>query len=153
MLKETRMLPYHNRLPMITEVDRMFDEVFDSFFSHGRHRKGRNYRYPKVNEIEYNDRTEIVAGIPGLSEKDVSVEVKDDILYIKADKQESRNETHGRVVCRELKWSGFCRPYILGDQFKVDEITATVKDGLLTVVLPLKEERIDHSRVIDVRSQ
>ena len=41
--------------------------------------------YPKVNVYEYDDKIGIVAEIPGLDKKNVSVDVEDSILTIAGD--------------------------------------------------------------------
>ena len=42
--------------------------------------------YPKVNVYEYDDKIGIVAEIPGLDKKNVSVEVEENVLTISGDK-------------------------------------------------------------------
>ena len=47
--------------------------------------------YPKVDIVDFKDRLEITSEIPGLTKKDISIEVKDSILTISGKKQE-KNE-------------------------------------------------------------
>jgi HSP20 family protein len=94
--------------------------------------------YPKVNVYEYDDTIGIVAEIPGLDKKNVSVEVEEGVLTISGDKH-GFDTRGGKCITRELKQSAFKRSFNLGEHLNGNDVSATFKDGMLEVLIPKKE--------------
>jgi HSP20 family protein len=95
--------------------------------------------YPKVNVYEYEDKIGIVAEIPGLNKKQLDVAVEEGILTISGDKHSTFNDEGAKVIRRELKQSSFKRSFELGDLLDGDNISASFKDGILSVSIPKTE--------------
>ena len=89
--------------------------------------------YPRVDVIDYNDRVEILAEIPGLSKEEVSVEVQENVLTISGQKikKVDDKELTGKYIRRELKHSSFKRSFTLGDIIDKDEPLAKFENGML----------------------
>ena len=94
--------------------------------------------YPKVNVYEYDDKIGIVAEIPGLDKKNVSVDVEDQVLTISGDKH-GLDDSGGKCITRELKQSSFKRSFNLGDHLDGDDASAQFKDGMLSISIPKRE--------------
>ena len=99
-----------------------------------------NTAYPKVNVYEYDDKVGVVAEIPGIDKKNLSVDVEDDVLTIKGSKHGFDEDTNATVIRRELKHSAFERKFTLGDSLDGDKIKANFKDGILSIEIPKMEE-------------
>ena len=95
--------------------------------------------YPKVNVYEYDDKVGIVAEIPGLSKKQIKVDVEDNILTISGDKHSVWDDAKAKVLRRELKQSSFKRSFTLGELLDGDDISANFKDGVLSIEIPKVE--------------
>jgi HSP20 family protein len=95
--------------------------------------------YPKVNVYEYDDKVGIVAEIPGLDKKDLSIDVEDGILTIAGNKHGLFDDTGAKILRRELKHSSFSRSFELGELLNGDKVKASFKDGLLSVEVPKTE--------------
>jgi len=95
--------------------------------------------YPKVNVYEYDDKVGIVAEIPGLDKKQLSVEVEEGVLTISGDKHAIHEEDGATVLRRELKASSFNRSFELGEQLDGGNISANFKDGILSISVPKVE--------------
>ena len=134
--------PKHlNRDEFITPFDRIFDELMSKSFPTFQDEVGVSFSkgaYPKVNVYEYDDKIGIVAEIPGLDKKNVSVEVEDQVLTISGDKH-GLDDSGGKCITRELKQSSFKRSFNLGDHLDGDDVTAQFKDGMLSISIPKKE--------------
>jgi len=108
--------------------------------------------YPKVDIIDYNDSIKIVSEIPGLSKKDITIEVKDGTLTIsgkKATKGDS-TDTKGTYIYKELKHSSFNRSFTLGDSLNTEKVQAKFKDGILNVTIPKLEPKEEQIQVVDI---
>ena len=140
----TRVLvnPAHlNRDEFITPFDKIFDELMNKQFPTFQEEVGVSFNqgaYPKVNVYEYDDTIGIVAEIPGLDKKNVSVEVEEDVLIISGDKH-GFDDSGGKCITRELKQSSFKRSFNLGEHLDGDDVSAKFKDGMLSISIPKKE--------------
>ena len=107
------------REQFLTPFDRVFDEVFNTAFPELTKEFGVGFfekqSYPRVDVVDYNDRVEIQAEIPGLSKDEVDVEVQDDVLTISGQKVKKLDDKNndGKYIRRELKHSSFKRSFIL----------------------------------------
>ena len=139
-----RNVPMIDRDEFLTPFDRMFDQIVESSFPQITKSVGvkpyQGSAYPKVNVYEYDDKVGIIAEIPGLDKKDLTIDVEDGVLSIAGNKHGLFNEDSGaKVIRKELKRSSFKRQYELGELLDGDKIKASFKDGLLSVEIPKVE--------------
>jgi len=134
-------LRHLDRDEFLAPFDRVFDEVFANHFPELTKELGVGFfekqSYPRVDVVDYNDRVEILAEIPGLSKDEVSVEVQENVLTISGQKVKKVDdkELTGKYIRRELKHSSFKRSFTLGDQIDKSAPHAKFENGLLTVTL------------------
>ena len=142
MTKVRFVNPKHlNRDEFLTPFDRVFDELVNKTFPTFKEETGVSFNkgaYPKVNVYEYDDKIGIVAEIPGLDKKNVTVDVEEDVLIISGDKH-GFDSDGGKCITRELKQSAFKRSFNLGEYLDGKNITAKFKDGMLSISIPKKE--------------
>ena len=140
----TRILvnPAHlNRDEFLTPFDAIFDQLMNKQFPNFQDEVGVSFNtgaYPKVNVYEYDEKIAIVAEIPGLDKKDVTVDVEEQILTISGNKHGFETDG-GKCITRELKQSSFKRSFNLGDHLDGDNVSANFKDGMLSISIPKKE--------------
>ena len=134
--------PKHlNRDEFITPFDKIFDSLMNKQFPTFQDEVGVSFNqgaYPKVNVYEYDDKVSIVAEIPGLDKKNVTVEVEEDVLIISGDKH-GFDSDGGKCITRELKQSAFKRSFNLGEYLDGESVSAKFKDGMLSISIPKKE--------------
>ena len=142
MTKVKYVNPRHlNRDEFITPFDAIFDQLINKTFPTFKEETGVSFNkgaYPKVNVYEYDDKIGIVAEIPGLDKKNVTVEVEEDVLIISGDKH-GFDSDGGKCITRELKQSSFKRSFNLGEHLDGDDVSANFKDGMLSISIPKKE--------------
>ena len=134
--------PSHlNRDEFITPFDKIFDQLMSKQFPTFQDEVGVSFNkgaYPKVNVYEYDDKIGIVAEIPGLDKKNVTVDVEEDVLIISGDKH-GFDSDGGKCITRELKQSAFTRSFNLGEYLDGTKVSAKFKDGMLSISVPKKE--------------
>jgi HSP20 family protein len=108
--------------------------------------------YPRVDVIDYNDRVEILAEIPGLAKDEVSVEVQENVLTISGQKIKKIDDKEfaGKYIRRELKHSSFKRSFTLGDQIDKSTPQAKFENGLLRVTLSKVKPTIPVTKKIKI---
>ena len=133
-------IPHFDRDHFLTPFDKMFDQMVEAQFPEMTKSVGvkpyQGSAYPKVNVYEYEDKVGIVAEIPGLTKKDISVEVEDGTLTISGEKHNILEDNGAKVLRRELKASSFKRNFELGENLDGDNIKADFKDGVLSISIP-----------------
>ena len=125
----------------LTPFDKIFDQLMLKTFPNFQEEVGVSFNqgaYLKVNVYEYDDKIGIVAEIPGLDKKNVSVDVEDGVLTISGDKH-GLEDSGGKCITRELKQSSFKRSFNLGDHLDGDKVGASFKDGMLSISIPKRE--------------
>ena len=136
-------VPYFDRDEFLTPFDRMFDTLFETSFPEVVRTVGvkpfEGTAYPKVNVYEYDEKVGIVAEIPGLDKKDLTIEVQDGNLTISGEKHSIVEDDKAKVLRRELKGSSFKRSFTLGESLNGDNIKASFKNGVLNIDIPKVE--------------
>lgn len=151
----TRILvkPQHlNRDEFLTPFDTIFDQLMNKQFPTFQEEVGVSFNkgaYPKVNVYEYDDHIGIVAEIPGLDKKNVTVDVEDQILTISGDKH-GLEDGGGKCITRELKQSSFKRSFNLGEHLDGEDVGASFKDGMLSISIPKKEPEQPKKKFIKI---
>ena len=139
MNKIYKVNPSHlSRDEFLTPFDKIFDQLMNKSFPTFQEEVGVSFNqgaYPKVNVYEYDDKVGIVAEIPGLDKKNVTVDVEDGTLTISGDKH-GFDTDGGKCITRELKQSSFKRSFTLGEHLSGDDISAKFKDGMLSISIP-----------------
>jgi HSP20 family protein len=132
--------PTISRDNFLTPFEKMFDDMFETNFPEVAQTVGVNpfskSAYPKVNVYEYEDKVGVVAEIPGIDKKNLSVDVEDGVMTIKGSKHGFDEDNDATVLRRELKHSAFERKFSLGESLDGDNIKANFKDGILSIEVP-----------------
>jgi len=149
-------LRHIDRDEFLAPFDRVFDEVFANQFPELTKELGVGFfekqSYPRVDVIDYNDRVEILAEIPGLAKDEVSVEVQENVLTISGQKIKKIDDKEfaGKYIRRELKHSSFKRSFTLGDQVDKSTPQAKFENGLLRVTLSKVKPTIPVTKKIKI---
>ena len=115
-----------------TGIDQLFHDFTKSF---------PTFRTPALSpsmDVTENDKQiEITAELPGLEEKDVQINVVDNVLTIrgekKAEKEERKDDNHWLL---ERSYGSFSRSLTLPAGVTIDDIKANIAKGVLTVTVP-----------------
>ena len=92
---------------------------------------------PLTNVYEKEDSIIVKAVVPGMTAEDISLEVADNNLVIKA--AAKNEEISGRYLRRERASGSFKKTVKLPYQLDRDKMTAKLNDGILTVELSKSE--------------
>lgn len=86
----------------------------------------------------YQTEKEIVvkSTIAGVKPENLNINVNNDLLTIRGKRETEPNINPSDYLYRECYWGGFSRTIVLPQDVKAERIKATLKNGLLTIVLP-----------------
>ncbi|SDF12445.1 MULTISPECIES: Hsp20/alpha crystallin family protein [Bradyrhizobium] len=139
-------------LTLHREMNRLFDDAFRGFGSFGRINaplmEGQ-FSWPRLELNETDKEVRISAELPGLSEKDVQVEIANGILSIRGERKAERSDDSKFVS--ERYYGSFERQIPL-DGVEEDKAKADFKNGVLTVTLPRSEQSRSNVKRIAINS-
>jgi HSP20 family protein len=107
---------------------------------------------PAVDVIEDEKAYRITAELPGLEQKDVDVSVTGDVLVIKGEKRQEREEKDKNRYLSERSYGVFQRNFALPDGIDRDRISADFSKGVLTLTLPKTAEAQKQQKKIEVKA-
>lgn len=106
---------------------------------------------PKLDVAESEREYVVTVELPGLEEKDVQVEVAKDVLILRGEKRQEREEKTKHSSWSERTYGSFLRRIPLGAEIDANKIAATMKQGVLTVTLPKSEQARQQTRKIEIK--
>jgi HSP20 family protein len=115
------------------EMDRLFDRFWETDLPAW---PAIGDWMPKVDVADTKEAFVVKAEIPGIDPKEIALALEGDTLTIKGEKtreKEAKDETYFRI---ERTYGGFARAIPLPAPVEAGKVTATFKNGLLTVTLP-----------------
>ncbi len=108
---------------------------------------------PAVDVVEKENEFRITAELPGLDEKDVEVNIADDVLSIRGEKKEEREEKAKNYHLSERRYGSFQRTFQLPAGIDAEKIAATFQKGVLTVTLPKTPEAQKKEKKIAIQAK
>ncbi|WP_282069244.1 Hsp20/alpha crystallin family protein [Olleya namhaensis] len=113
--------------------NRELPSVFTSNFNTG-------ITLPKVNIKETADAFIVDMAVPGVKKSDFNIDIDNLVLSISTEAKEEGEQTGENYARREFGYSAFKRTFTLPESVNDEQINAAYKDGILSIVLPKKEE-------------
>ena len=105
---------------------------------------------PNSDASSTDDSYEINIELPGVEEKDISVEVRDETLVITGEKRAVREESGKDFYFSERSYGGFRRAFRLPIDADGNAVTATFKNGVLTIAIAKKTGESPNTRKVEV---
>ena len=119
--------------PFSSEFNRLFNTLFD---------ESRAQRWvPAMDLVEADDHFLLKADLPGLSEEDVAIEIRDNTLTISGERKSEYETREGGWYRVERATGQFSRALSLPDGIDPDAVSAEFNKGVLEVRIPKPEER------------
>lgn len=125
------------------EIDRLFDDVFSGFGFPSVARSAQagwqgltaaSYQ-PQINVAGNDTRYDIELEVPGLTEKDLTIELQGEMLQIRGEKQETKESDDKHFYRVERRYGKFQRTLNLPNDANPDDITAELKNGVLRLTI------------------
>jgi HSP20 family protein len=141
--------PFRNVATLQERINRLFEDSFPHSQNTQDDLAVCAWR-PDVDIYETDSGVVIKVDLPGVRKEDVSVEVKDNILTLRGERQETSEIPENRYYRRERTCGNFMRAFTLQAPVTPDKIKATFKDGVLKVSLPRPEEEVPRQVKVNI---
>jgi len=119
----------------------LFEKFFNGALDECCHEpEFQNMRF-NADIVEEKDKYLLHADLPGLTEKEVKIELEDGYLTISGERKSEKKENNDGEVLRSERYYGkFQRSFRLGNNVEIDKVKASFKNGELTINLPKSEK-------------
>ena len=123
--------PFREMTQVQNQVNRLVDQMWG----------GRQESWmPAVDVFDKQDAVVLKAELAGMDPDDIQIEVEDNVLTIKGERNFEEKVDEERYYRVERRYGSFQRSLALPQGVKADEIQAAYDDGILTVTVPKAEE-------------
>jgi len=156
---------WHSLTSLRDEVDRMFDSFMRGFPALSGARRSAELEplwkfetsfgmtAPAVDVVEKDKAYEITAELPGLDAGNIDLSISGDILTIKGEKQEEKEQKEKNYYLSERRYGSFQRSFELPQGTDRDKIDARFDKGVLTVTLPKTAQAVQQQKKIAIQSK
>lgn len=104
---------------------------------------------PAVDIFETEKEITLLADMPGVKAKDLDIDLRDDVLSFTGEVDAPEGEDE-KFVMREYRVGRYVRQFALSDTIDQTKIEASLKDGVLKLVLPKAERAVP--RKIEIKA-
>jgi HSP20 family protein len=132
------------------EMDTLFDNFFRGFNMEPFESRMGVFS-PKVDVNETDREIKISAELPGMDEKDIDVSLQNDILTIKGEKKEEKEDKGKDYYRMERSYGSFSRTIPLPVEVETDKVEAKFKKGVLSITLPKTPKAVAETKKIAVK--
>ena len=117
-----------------------FDNIFNNMHIGLPAIFNREHSWSPQFEVLNTDKAYIVRGdLRGVSKKDVSIEVDDNVLKISGERKNNYSKENSEYNYTNVAYGKFLKSFDLPDDVKQDNIKANMKDGVLSLEIPRME--------------
>ena len=133
--------PFKNLTTLQDRINRLFWESFPES-RREEDAPGMGTWQPLVDIYETEEMLVIQAELPGIKKEDISIEVKDNMLTLKGERNPGKKIKEENYYRRERAYGKFQRTFNISVVTDPDKIAARHKDGVLEIEIPkLREQR------------
>jgi HSP20 family protein len=113
------------------EMNRLFDRIWD-----GDEIPSVGAWTPKMDVSETREALVIEAEVPGMDPKDLHLTLENGVLTLQGEKKEEIEDKDERTYRSERVFGSFSRGIRLPGNVEGSKVTATFKNGVVTIVMP-----------------
>jgi HSP20 family protein len=146
-----RISPWTRTEDPFTSLQREVERVFEDF-SRGlpTFAAPATELTPKMDASETDKEFELTFELPGLEEKDVEVNVSDNVLTVRGEKKAEKEQKDKDYRVVERSYGSFARSVELPAGVAPDKIIATITKGVLKVTVPKPAPAV--TRKVDIKA-
>ena len=137
-------------VPLRNKVDRIFNKFFDV----AEEPILTTAKWAPVADVmETKDAFIVRAELPGFEEKEINVEIENNMLTLKGERKLETKVEEKDYRRLERNYGQFMRTFTLPPNVVTDKITAAYVNGVIEVIVPKKEEAKPKKITLDIKKK
>lgn len=127
-----------------------FSDLMKDFFGNEGYCDDYN-AIPEANISKNKTKYQIELAVPGLEKKDIKVEIDKDVLMVRHESSEKKENENSKYSRREFRYNGFTRTFIIPESVDDSKMKAKYENGILILELPKKpKSEVEQKREIRI---
>ena len=141
------LIKWIDRPNIINEIDHLFNSIKYDYAN-----PIRSCQWAPNFEVLNTDESYIVrADLPGLTKKDVNIELSDGIVKISGERKNEYSNDDSQYRYSELSYGSFSKKFTLPEDAIEDKINAKMRDGVMTIEVPRMEPIKPKTKTISIK--
>ena len=141
------LIKWIDRPNIINEIDHLFNSIKYDYAN-----PIRSFQWAPNFEVLNTDESYIVrADLPGLTKKDVNIELSDGIVKISGERKNEYSNDDSQYRYSELSYGSFSKNFTLPEGAIEDKINAKMRDGVMTIEVPRMEPIKPKTKTISIK--
>ncbi len=125
----------------VLDLKKEMDRIFENFFGERLPVFKDEFEFTPFIDLSETDNEVIVkATVPGVDKKDINITVAENSITIKGEIKKEKEEKKKNYYRQEISYGAFSRTIPLPVEVKTEEAKASLKDGILEIVIPKSEK-------------
>lgn len=108
---------------------------------------------PRADMSETEKEYELTVELPGMSEKDIELNITDDMISLKGEKKSQRETREKDYYIAERSYGSVHRTFSMPSGVELDKVKASFLNGVLTVHMPKTKEARSKPRKVDIKAE
>jgi HSP20 family protein len=134
-----RWEPFRDLVSTQDRFNQLFNDTFGRAFGDQQEVSPRAW-IPPVDIYETGDSLVLKAELPGINPDDVEIRVEDNTLYLKGERKFAKEVEEENLHRVERSYGTFTRTFALPNTINADKVKAEYENGVLTLIMPKREE-------------
>ena len=93
-----------------------------------------------IDAYQTNEAVVVKAPIAGVRPQDLEISLTDEVITVRGHRHQDVSPEEADYFCQECYWGAFSRSYVLPIPVDSDKAQASLKDGILTIILPKQDK-------------
>lgn len=136
-------------------VNHIFQDFFhggETLFSPAIFNEEMGKFTPRVDLSETDKEYDVKAELPGMNQNDIDISISKDMLTIRGEKKQEKEENVKGYYRMERSYGSFCRTIALPTEIETDKAEAAFKNGVLNVKLPKTKTAQQESKKLTIKA-
>ena len=132
--------PFREFSALQDRMNRLFRDAFGEDFGFGSLDSGATEFSPPADVSEDDNHVELEVEIPGVNERDFDISIADNVLTLKGERKEEKNEKSENFLRQERPYGKFSRSFTLPGSVDPEHVNADYVNGVLHIRLAKRAE-------------
>ena len=89
--------------------------------------------------------------MPGIKKENVKIELSKGYLTISAENNNEVEEKEKNYIRKERRYGSFTRSFYVGDKVEMNDINASMDNGILSITVPKEESEEPEKKYIEIK--
>lgn len=140
------LIKYNPRTFRSFTTNNLFDDLFNDRFFNSDVTAGKSFT-PQVDISETEKAFELSFAIPGIKKDEIKIDLNEGQLVVSGERKFEEKKEEKNFHSVETRYGSFSRSFQLPDNINADKVEAKYEDGLLNIVIPKDEKKIQKKTI------